>query len=341
MNNKNHIEKLNNHNYFSWKYQMELTLIAEDLWEVKTNEAPEQQGRALNRWTKKDNKARALIGLAVEKDQLVHDDNIENHMSQLISLFQKLENLGAATDEQWKIGMILASLPNIFAPLVTALEAREEQDLPMNLVQMEILDEYQRQQESIDDDKIVEEYTVYLCREGVINQRPEETNIDVRRLCPSVSNQHGFMSNRNIQTNLMAFTIKANEAFERKAQLDVFYADIKKAFDTVNQSLLMRKLANFPLSNQVLSWIKSYFAGRKQFVRVGSATSDASEVPSSVGQGTVLGPLFFSAFFNDSDSNDDPTVSFNFADDKKKCHIVVKPEDSIILQESIDKFLSW
>ena len=72
-----------------------------------------------------------------------------------------------------------------------------------------------------------------------------------------------------------------------------------------------------------------------------SATSDAFEVPSSVGQGTVLGPLFFSAFFNDSDSSDDATVSFNFADDKKKAHIIVKPEDSIILQKSIDEFLSW
>lgn len=155
------------------------------------------------------------------------------------------------------------------------------------------------------------------------------------------NNQHGFMPNRNIETNLMAFSIKANEAFERGAQLDVFYADIKKAFDTVNQSLLLRKLAKFPLSNQVLLWIQSYFAGRKQFVKVGNATSNTFGVPSSVGQGTVLGPLFFSAFFNDSDSSDDPTVSFNFADDKKKAHIIVKPEDTLTLQAGIDKFVSW
>ena len=140
---------------------------------------------------------------------------------------------------------------------------------------------------------------------------------------------------------MKSFTIKANEAFEHKAQLDVFYADIKKAFDTVNQALLLRKLARFPLSNQILTWIKSYFAGRKQFVRVSSEISESFDVPSSVGQGTVLGPLFFSAFFNDSDSNDDPTASFNFADDKKIAHIIVKPEDSIVLQNSIDKFLIW
>lgn len=35
MNSKTeNIEKLNNRNYFNWKYRMELLLIKEDLWEV-------------------------------------------------------------------------------------------------------------------------------------------------------------------------------------------------------------------------------------------------------------------------------------------------------------------
>lgn len=184
MNNKVQIEKLNNNNYFTWKYQMELGLISEDLWEVVSEEAP-SDGRALRGWVKKDNKARALIGLNVEKDQLIHirdkntaaatwnslktihekdtltnkislykriaqiklknGENVEQHINQIISMFQKLQDLGSETDEQWKIGMILASLPSTFAPLITALEARNQEDLTFNMVLMKISDEAQRQ----------------------------------------------------------------------------------------------------------------------------------------------------------------------------------------------------
>lgn len=58
---------------------------------------------------------------------------------------------------------------------------------------------------------------------------------------PRLSNtQHGFRPNKNISTNLMELSTVINDAFENKAQVDVFYADISKAFDAVNQSLLIR-----------------------------------------------------------------------------------------------------
>lgn len=55
--------------------------------------------------------------------------------------------------------------------------------------------------------------------------------------------QHGFLSSRNIETNLMELSIHAHEAFKNNGQIDVFYADIQKAFDSVNQSLLIRKIS--------------------------------------------------------------------------------------------------
>lgn len=107
--------------------------------------------------------------------------------------------------------------------------------------------------------------------------------------------------NRNIETNLMELTVCANNAFEQNAQLDVFYADISKAFDTVDRPLLIRKLSKYPISNSTLKWLQSYFSNRKQYVRVGSTVSDDFNVPSSVGQGTILDPLRFLVFFDDSD----------------------------------------
>ena len=63
------VAKLNNSNYQTWKYKMELLLIKEELWDVVTGIKPQQP---TEEWVKKDGKARASIGLLVEDNQLVH-----------------------------------------------------------------------------------------------------------------------------------------------------------------------------------------------------------------------------------------------------------------------------
>lgn len=155
------------------------------------------------------------------------------------------------------------------------------------------------------------------------------------------SSQHGFLSNRNIETNLLELTNHAHRAFEQNAQLDVFYADISKAFDSVNPALLIRKMANFPLSNAVLKWFCSYLNKRRQYVCIGSSKSRYIEVLSGVGQGTVLGPLLFNIFFNDSDGHMECIFDLNFADDKKIFTIVKSLNDAERLQCAINNFMKW
>lgn len=82
--------------------------------------------------------------------------------------------------------------------------------------------------------------------------------------------QHGFLKNRNIETNLMEFCIYINEAFEQGKQVDVFFAHIRKAFDTVKQPLLIRKFTRYPVSNKFLLRLYSYFQNRRKYVKVGN-----------------------------------------------------------------------
>lgn len=147
--------------------------------------------------------------------------------------------------------------------------------------------------------------------------------------------------NRNIETNLIELSSHAIDAIENDKQLDVFYADIQKAFDTVNQSLLIRKLAKFPVSNQTLRWFTSYFANRKQYVRINGEISELFDVTSSVGQGSILGPLLFLIFFDDSDNDIGTSIPLNFADDKKLLKKISNADDTHELQNSINKFIQW
>lgn len=153
--------------------------------------------------------------------------------------------------------------------------------------------------------------------------------------------QHGFISNRNIVTNLCELTTYIYHAFGNHSQLDVIYTDVSKAFDHVDKSLQIKKLARFPLSNKVLFWFNSYLTDRKQYVRVGNATSRMILVSSGVGQGSVNGPFLFVAFFDDSDPLMDEVISLNFADDKKLAEFINNIEDAMQLQEGLNTFLRW
>ncbi|RYG87357.1 MAG: DUF4219 domain-containing protein [Alphaproteobacteria bacterium] len=63
MDNKPTMEKLNNSNYYTWKYKIRLMLIKEDVWDCINEDPPiannENRARVrfLQRWNKKDQRA--------------------------------------------------------------------------------------------------------------------------------------------------------------------------------------------------------------------------------------------------------------------------------------------
>ena len=156
--------------------------------------------------------------------------------------------------------------------------------------------------------------------------------------------QHGFFPGRRVESNLFEFSVLVHESFVNGTQSDTFYADIRKAFDVIFYVLLLYKLAApvYRLSNRILLWLRSYYRRRKQVVKINSALSVEIEVHSGVGQGSIIGPIFFIVFFNDSDNALVETKGLNFADDKKIMHNnITSLEDTRKLQESITNFYTW
>ena len=79
----------------------------------------------------------------------------------------------------------------------------------------------------------------------------------------------------------------------------VIFVNLKKAFDTVNYQILMRKLAHYCIRSSKLVWFKSYLSSRSQFTRVNGVDSKVQNISIGVPQGTCLGPLLFLLYIND------------------------------------------
>lgn len=73
--------------------------------------------------------------------KMKENDDVENHLNEFVSLIQKLTDLGAETDDEWKIGMLFSSLPPSYSTLGTALEARKSDELTWSLIHSKIIDE--------------------------------------------------------------------------------------------------------------------------------------------------------------------------------------------------------
>lgn len=71
--------------------------------------------------------------------------NVVDHIGKMQNLFVKLSDIcDDQLTESWRVAMLLSSLPASFDTLVTALEAREEDELTFIFVQQKLIGEFER-----------------------------------------------------------------------------------------------------------------------------------------------------------------------------------------------------
>ena len=90
------------------------------------------------------------------------------------------------------------------------------------------------------------------------------------------------------------------DAMDRKELTAVVLLDLSKAFDSIEHSLLFKKLHSLGVSRKAVDWFKSYLSDRSQSVRIGHILSEGRVITHGIPQGSILGPALFSIYINDS-----------------------------------------
>ena len=71
------------------------------------------------------------------------------------------------------------------------------------------------------------------------------------------------------------------------------FLDLRKAFDTVNLNILMKKLISYGIVDRTGGWFESYLSNRTHFCTLNGNTSKQRKVTCAIPQGPCLRPLLF------------------------------------------------
>lgn len=127
--------------------------------------------------------------------------------------------------------------------------------------------------------------------------------------------QSGFRKNHNCESLINLVVTNWKMAVHDKKVVIAVFLDLRRAFETVDQNILLKKLEMYGVNDVELSWFRTYVKDRKQRTKINGILSEEIDVVLGVPQGSVLGVLLFLIYINDMEKAVTLAKLVLFADD--------------------------
>ena len=121
-------------------------------------------------------------------------------------------------------------------------------------------------------------------------------NLDRNILYPL---QFGFRQKGSTNHALIQITESISNSIDNNEFGCGIFIDLKKAFDTVNHSILLSKLNHYGVRSKAYDWFQSCLSNREQFVCINGHKSDSLSITCGVPKGSIFGSLLFLLCIND------------------------------------------
>lgn len=129
------------------------------------------------------------------------------------------------------------------------------------------------------------------------------------------SKQFGF---RKFHSTIDALTSVYDHIITQRRsnkQIVGIFIDLKKAFDSIDTNILIKKLQYYGINGPYNELLESYLSDRTCQTKVKDAMSEPKIINFGVPQGSIIGPLLFTMYINDIKTLSDDSEVNLFADD--------------------------
>ena len=156
------------------------------------------------------------------------------------------------------------------------------------------------------------------------------------------NSQFGFRRKLSCESALNTLIDDWRLSLDNRKNVIAVFLDLRKAFDTVDHTLLIMKLRLYGFSDSTSSLISNYLDGRSYIVQINNSRSEQTSTKFGVPQGSILGPLLFILFINDLCYLKIQSKLVLFADDTTiYCQGDSISSTEAILSEDLDKICAW
>ena len=127
---------------------------------------------------------------------------------------------------------------------------------------------------------------------------------------------YGFRNNHMVNHALLDVVTNCYDTLYCSQHTALLFMDLRKAFDTVSNKILLHKLPHHGICGPAYALIENYLTSRNRFVTFSNTSTSSSTKPILIGvpQGSILGPLLFLIYINDLPNAINSTPRL-FADD--------------------------